>query len=304
MNLLKPSYYQQFQCIAGRCKHSCCVGWEIDIDEETYLRYQSFSGPLGERLQEHISVENTPHFILDDKERCPFLNEDNLCDIIVEKGENALCQICTDHPRFRNFYTHYTEIGLGLCCEAAGELILSQKERFFVPEADEMLLTEEEKCFFRFRKEIFRMIQEREFSLKQRVENLLSKYQMSFPDKSNQEWADIFLSLERLDETWGRLLREFSLSEELLPLDKEWEIPLEQLLCYFVYRHLAQGLSDGCFRERILFSVLGLWMISSLFRMVSSGGFSMDKLVEIARLYSSEIEYSEENIQALLKLFE
>ena len=53
-----------------------------------------------------------------------------------------------------------------------------------------------------------------------------------------------------------------------------------------------------------LFSVLGLWMVSSLFCMVSKGGFSLENLVEIARLYSSEIEYSEDNMQALLELFQ
>ena len=30
-----PDYYSAFRCIAGACKHSCCIGWEIDIDEES-----------------------------------------------------------------------------------------------------------------------------------------------------------------------------------------------------------------------------------------------------------------------------
>ena len=30
-----PNYYDKFKCIANRCKHSCCIGWEIDIDEDT-----------------------------------------------------------------------------------------------------------------------------------------------------------------------------------------------------------------------------------------------------------------------------
>ena len=304
MKRVEPAYFQQFQCIAGQCKHSCCVGWEIDIDEKAFSLYQTISGPLGERLQKHISSENVPHFILEERGRCPFLNAENLCDIILEKGEDALCQICTDHPRFRNFYTNYVEVGLGLCCEAAGELILSQKERFFTPKNDEMMLTEEEKIFFSFREEIFGILQDRTVSLQQRIKNLLSKYQFSFPKKSNREWADIFLSLERLDEKWGELLLEFASSKEVFLLEPEWEIPMEQLLCYFVYRHLAQGLYDGCYREWILFSVLGLWMVSSLFCMVSKGGFSLENLVEIARLYSSEIEYNEDNIQALLELFQ
>ena len=30
-----PNYYDKFKCIADRCKHSCCIGWEIDIDDDT-----------------------------------------------------------------------------------------------------------------------------------------------------------------------------------------------------------------------------------------------------------------------------
>lgn len=34
MKLRKPDYYDRFRCIAGACKDSCCIGWEIDIDEK------------------------------------------------------------------------------------------------------------------------------------------------------------------------------------------------------------------------------------------------------------------------------
>ena len=98
-----PDYYPTFRCIAGACKHSCCIGWEIDIDEESLARYKAMPGPLGERLRNHISADDPPHFVLGEGERCPFLNERNLCDLILEGGEGLLCQICDDHPRFRNF---------------------------------------------------------------------------------------------------------------------------------------------------------------------------------------------------------
>ena len=26
-----PDYFSEFSCIAGDCKDSCCLGWEIDI---------------------------------------------------------------------------------------------------------------------------------------------------------------------------------------------------------------------------------------------------------------------------------
>ena len=34
MHAILPSFYPDFQCRANNCRHSCCKGWEIDIDEE------------------------------------------------------------------------------------------------------------------------------------------------------------------------------------------------------------------------------------------------------------------------------
>ncbi len=305
MKLIFPDYYQDFQCIADRCNHSCCIGWEIDIDKKTFDWYQQLDGDFANRLRQSISTEDTPHFLLGEGERCPFLNEENLCDIILHLEEDALCQICTDHPRFRNFYTHYTEIGLGLCCEAAGKLIFSQNEPFRLPEPDEKLLTLEEIEFFRMRKAVFVILQDRSKPLAERVQKLCENFQFSFPKKSYGEWAEIFLGLEHLESQWCERLEELSHLENLSPLGAEWDIPMEQLLCYFIYRHFSGALEDGRYQERILFSVLGAFMVYTLSCVVkiTQEEFSMEQLVEIARLYSSEIEYSEENTEALLALF-
>jgi len=41
MKEIFPNYYDKFTCIAGACKHNCCIGWEIDIDESTMELYES-----------------------------------------------------------------------------------------------------------------------------------------------------------------------------------------------------------------------------------------------------------------------
>lgn len=46
-----PDYFSEFSCIAGECKDSCCLGWEIDIDEDSYEYYQTLPGEVGERLR-------------------------------------------------------------------------------------------------------------------------------------------------------------------------------------------------------------------------------------------------------------
>lgn len=123
MEQIAPDYYREFHCIASACRHTCCVGWEVDIDEETYQKYQQKP-----HILQMIDPTETPHFRLTKDERCPFLNRENLCKLICACGEDVLCQICRDHPRFRNFFTDRIEIGLGLVCEEAARIILSQPD--------------------------------------------------------------------------------------------------------------------------------------------------------------------------------
>ena len=101
-----PDYYPLFHCIAGRCRHNCCIGWEIDVDGDSLAAYDQIGGEMGERLHKCIDrSREMPHFLLGEQERCPFLNGKNLCDLILYGGEGMLCQICTDHPRYRSFFS-------------------------------------------------------------------------------------------------------------------------------------------------------------------------------------------------------
>jgi len=137
MKIRKPEYYDRFQCIAGACTDSCCIGWEIEVDEERREMYRSVTGELGERLKNCVNWEEG-HFILQGKEeRCPFLNRKNLCDLIIGLGEESLCDICREHPRFYEWYDGLTEVGVGLCCEAAAKLILEHEEKASFVEDEE-----------------------------------------------------------------------------------------------------------------------------------------------------------------------
>ena len=123
MLTVRPDFYDDFHCLASACRHSCCVGWEIDVDEESLARYLSLPGPIGDELRRQIDPEPTPHFRLAAGERCPFLREDGLCRLILALGEDSLCDICALHPRFYNDYPGRTEMGIGLCCEEAARLL-------------------------------------------------------------------------------------------------------------------------------------------------------------------------------------
>lgn len=129
MRIRKPSYYDSFRCTASACSDTCCAGWEIGIDPDSQERYRKMKGPLGEKLRASIKTEGEDcSFRLVEGERCPFLTEENLCQLILEKGEETLCAICREHPRFHRWFGSLMESGLGLCCEEAARLILNDRE--------------------------------------------------------------------------------------------------------------------------------------------------------------------------------
>ncbi len=308
MKTIFPDYYPQFQCIAGACRHSCCVGWEIDVDPDSMKRYERVPGALGEKLKENIETSDCPHFRLGEGERCPFLNEQNLCELILELGEDALCQICSDHPRFRNEYSFGTEMGLGLCCEAAAGLILGRQEPFcLVCHSDglpEQEPDEREAAVLCVRARAVEIMQDRRYTVAERTGMLLTEFEARMPEFSNAEWADFFLSLERLDPVWTDCLRQLRDSElQSVPSLPELEIPFEQLILYLLYRHLPAVQDTPDLKARIGFAVLGYQVLFWLCGIQQqAGGCSLAHLLEFARLYSSEIEYSEENTNTTLDL--
>jgi len=305
MKQIVPDYYNDFECIADRCKHSCCIGWEIDIDEETLEKYRNVKGAFGARLRAGIEEgECGAYFRLSEEERCPFLNQKGLCDIILTLGEAHLSQICTDHPRFCSFYGDRTEIGLGLCCEEAARIILSKqsKTEFCVwdDDGEEDLPSERETAFFAMRESLFALAQDRRKSVSERMGDLQKAVGAFLPKKAFAEWTEIFLSLEILDEAWKKLLLGV-LERPVFPLlSKDWEIAWEQLLVYFLYRHVSDPEKD--MRAPVLFAVLCVYMIQNLFAYLGACG--KEELIELCRAYSSEIEYSEENTERLLLLLD
>lgn len=308
MVYVTPDYYNEFQCIASRCRHSCCAGWEIDIDEETYEQYCGMEGPLGYDLQKHISTEGTPHFILGQDERCPFLNEENLCRLILEAGEECLCEICTEHPRFYHFLPGRTEVGLGLCCEEAARLLLTWDCGVTLLEYDDGVDDgdEENSELLEVRKDLFALAQNRELPMLERMKQMLhyvnyEKLDALLGDVS--DWAIFCLGLERLDEAWTTVLEELknaAVSPEQL-FDDELVNGYENLLVYFVHRYVLTQTPQNL-ALAVAFAVFSTCLIAAVDHVYAKkhGELPLLQRAEHTRLYSSEIEYSDVNVDAIL----
>lgn len=246
MKYHKPSFFDQFKCIGSACTDTCCAGWEIEVDETTAEGYLTEKGAFGDRLRREIGSEPGEYFFKLQNNRCPFLNKENLCDIFINLGEDRLCDICREHPRFYNWFGDYTEVGLGLCCEEAERLLFSNsKPLTFVEEvhtdASDLLDDESEECdqMLEERKAIFSILQNRKKNIGARLKRLL--LQLPYADEMLLltvpilEWDDpesipkldykakpstntlkssalflirFFGGMESLDETWPSMMKE------------------------------------------------------------------------------------------------
>ena len=138
ITLRYPKYYEQFACIAGACEDTCCAGWEIDIDDESYQKYMQIPGEFGEKIRANIreyetddeDVYESHGFVLKEDRRCPFLNQDNLCEMILTLGEDAICDVCANTPRNFFEYDHTREISLSPSCADQDVCYLVQPKRF------------------------------------------------------------------------------------------------------------------------------------------------------------------------------
>lgn len=291
-----PDYYPSFHCIADRCRHSCCIGWEIDIDPRSLRRFLSLPGELGDCLRANIAAdENGAHFSLQEGERCPFLEKSGLCRLIREKGEGFICRICSDHPRFYHFRSDGIEKGLGLCCEAACDLILHQTEPVrLILQDDGRRRTPPRKWeqqYTALLNELVGIAQDRSLQIPERMEHILEAVGMENADLTPSHWVEVFNSLEHMDKDWENVLLSAAPEDDPLAFPSEM---IEQLLVYFLYRHLFAGCQSRLAPFYAGLAVLSVRMILAIARN------RQEMLCETARQYSAEIEYSDENIQQLI----
>lgn len=137
INLKYPKYFKEFECIGGSCEDSCCIGWDIDIDKESFRRYHKVKNEEMKtmfRKYVHNNDEYTSTEIdygkvkLKGEKRCPFLDECNYCIIYSNLGEDYLSNVCTHFPRVLNKIDGELEISLDISCPEAARIILNKEE--------------------------------------------------------------------------------------------------------------------------------------------------------------------------------
>lgn len=136
--ILEPQYLQSFHCTTSDCQDSCCTGWDVVIDQDTYNVYQECQDKFLKLLfREHMminsnSVGNSTYipyaFVKMNHHVCPFLTDKKLCMIQKTLSEEALSITCATYPRILNDVDGVLERSLYLSCPEAARLVLLNKK--------------------------------------------------------------------------------------------------------------------------------------------------------------------------------
>jgi lysine-N-methylase len=313
MLLSYPDYYKEFRCIASACPDSCCKEWDVQVDPESAALYRSLPGALGDHLRavlEDVDGETVMRQTHD--RRCPMWRQDGLCEIQANLGETALCHVCSQFPRLRHDYGDFVELGLELSCPEAARLILNAPSPTILSEsipggempdydgdAMEVLKSSRETAHiileeptlspgdalavlllygYRVQAQL-----DGEPATTFHIEDALAEARSLSQDGSMADIFALYQTLEILTPSWRSLL-------DTAPVQQPWNTSHRALARYFIDRYWLQAVSDYDLIGRVKFIITSCLMIRS---------FSGNP-VQIAQLYSKEIENDAENIDALL----
>ena len=216
MLYVRPNYYNRFKCVADRCEATCCAGWQIVIDEEARKRYKFEDRAYGEVLRKGIDWEEGV-FLQDSHKRCAFLQENNLCEMYQQLGEESLCFTCANYPRHVEEFENLREITLTISCPEVARILLEQKEPVtFVEEeteAEEEEFEEFDPFFFSYledaRKIMIAILQNRSLSVTVRValvQSMAEEMQEILEECDLFDLADVFETYEE-EENLAEVVR-------------------------------------------------------------------------------------------------
>ena len=170
--IIEPDFYKDFHCIGGQCSFTCCKEWKIAVDQETKKRWRKLSVPEtvleSGRVPKHacrssLDKAQLSQFVMkkDGGEiiellpnmRCPFLEDTELCRLVLDYGEECLSETCHVFPRETHEFADRTERTLVSCCPEIVDRLYALKELHFtkLPYQDRAFLLEGKDKLFQIR---------------------------------------------------------------------------------------------------------------------------------------------------------
>lgn len=302
MKIVKPTFYKNFKCIAGDCPDSCCQGWEVDADSDSLEYYKTLDNSLEikKRIDSVLSKDEFDNtiFTLAPKNRCPFLNDENLCDMHIAIGGEHTPYTCRTFPRFIYDFGATREIGISFSCPVASDMMYNTESFDFETDINSDLPTlndiDAEKYFllYKGRAEAYKIAKDKNKSIRERLKDLLDLgvllQEKLFPyDEGGDDIAffDVFKNPELINPEWKEKVENFSLKQVSDTQSNE------NILMYFLYKYLMQAVYDDDALSKIKMAVLGV-LINTY--------FGEDSWT--VHLWSKETEHSQYNMDRYKKL--
>jgi len=165
---IKTDFYDTFICIADKCSFTCCQEWKIEVDDDTYIKWSHL------RLKELNNI-NLDQFVkqkddrrviaLNEQKKCPFLNEQKLCNLVLNFGDEVLPETCAVFPRQIQKFADRKEYSLVSCCPEVVDLLNQQDKICFTQNMADM----DEDILLQIRTMMITIIQNQHFSISKSV---------------------------------------------------------------------------------------------------------------------------------------
>lgn len=271
MKRIRPDYYDKFTCIASRCPISCCQEWKIAVDDETNRRWKKLLPPAAtvpqkKNLGAYTIIKCKDRVIeLTERQLCPFLDQDGLCSLVIEYGDQVLSDTCATFPREIHRYGAHEEEVLLPCCPAVIDLLWEEQSLDFLESAQRKLdetemRSETEKALFLIRKNMIHRMQDSESSAEKLLLNefyivreLYSEMEKWTTGQNNtgsgkeKQWAE---KIQQLTEAYFSEENVRELSEAIQNIESDALATMEER------NELLQDLAVNYRREGLYQSVL------------------------------------------------
>lgn len=235
MRRVRPDYYEKFQCIADRCTITCCQEWKIGVDNETNRKWKKLLPPdtvvdKKKNLSAYTVKKDGMRVIaLDEKHRCPFLNEEKLCRLVCTYTDRVLSDTCTQFPREVHRFSTHEEETLMPCCPAVIDIWKDAKEIVF-PKVD-------------------REYKNHLFVIREHMMELLEDSTQRLEDQLKQGFY-ILLELNKQDSLTMQLINEYFSGESVAQLREAIaQIPMDELDSMDECNELLQDLAVNYQKE-------------------------------------------------------
>ncbi len=364
-----PKYYKDFVCTADKCRDNCCRGkWDIEIDEDTLARFEAAPEEKKERLLERVLIKDEIPVFKVRRGGCEWLDENGLCSLYKEFGEEYQANVCRKFPRFSEYFGNLKESGLGLSCEEAVRLIFTCEDDSVTIEesTDETEFQGSEfdqdvaDVIFRMREILVNITlipDTNNDSLVKTLSEVCERFQDILDDLSEDgekekalasldgfekdhswesinrlsvtpeealeradavftafsELPDIRKSFEEVLESIGKRLQDEGLRSRAGEFLKEFDLYMydngryddyKRFMRYIIFRYFAKAVYDRdvLLKGKMIVSFYAFLKLYDITRWLKNNkSFKLKDRISTAKVFSGEVEYSEDNMQQLFE---